>query len=73
MPGGTALRAIAGYGRHRVLHEEGFFELAGDMPVEIEFVLDEKQAGELFALLKAENLRLFYVRMPVVTGIVGED
>ncbi len=59
--------------RHRVLHEEGFFELAGDMPVEIEFVLDEQQAGELFALLKEENLRLFYVRMPVATGIVGGD
>lgn len=73
VPGGTALRAIAGYGRHRVLHEEGFFELAGDLPVEIEFVLDEKLAGELFALLKAEKLRLFYVRMPVATGVVGED
>lgn len=73
VPGGTALRAIAGYGRHRVLHEEGFFELAGDMPVEIEFVLDERQAGELLTLLKAENLRLFYVSMPVATGIVGGD
>ena len=73
VPGGTALRAIAGYGRHRVLHEEGFFELAGDQPVEIEFVLDEKQAGELIALLKVEKLRLFYVRMPITTGIVGED
>lgn len=73
VPGGTALRAVAGYGRHGRLHEEGFFELAGDMPVEIEFVVDEKQAGELIALLKAENLRLFYVRMPVATGVIGED
>ncbi len=56
-----------------MLHEEGFFELAGDQPVEIEFVLDGKQAGELIALLKAEKLRLFYVRMPITTGIVGED
>jgi PII-like signaling protein len=73
VPGGTALRAIAGYGRHRVLHEEGFFELAGDMPVEIEFVLDEKQAADLVALLIAEKLHLFYVRMPITTGIVGES
>ncbi|MFN7088165.1 MAG: DUF190 domain-containing protein [Burkholderiales bacterium] len=73
VPGGTALRAIAGYGRHGRLHEEGFFELAGDLPVEIEFVVDEKQAGELIALLKAENLHLFYVMMPVATGIAGGD
>jgi PII-like signaling protein len=73
VPGGTALRAIAGYGRHHVLHEEGFFELAGDLPVEIEFVLDERQAAALFALLKAENLPLFYVRMPVTTGVVDVD
>lgn len=72
VPGGTALHAIAGYGRHRVLHEQGFFELAGDTPVEIEFVTDEKQAGELIALLQAEKLHLFYIKMPVETGVVGE-
>ena len=27
--GGSAFRAIAGYGRHGVLHEQHFFELAG--------------------------------------------
>ena len=32
--GGTALRTIAGFGRHGVLHEQHFFELAGDMPIE---------------------------------------
>ena len=31
--GGSAFRAIAGYGRHGVLHEQHFFELAGDLPV----------------------------------------
>jgi len=71
VPGGTALRAIAGYGRHGVLHEEGFFELAGDVPVEIEFVTDKRQADELVSLLHAENLQLFYLRMPVETGITG--
>jgi PII-like signaling protein len=70
VPGGTALRAIAGYGRHGVLHEEGFFELAGDVPVEIEFVTDAQQAEELIALLRAEKLHLFYLLMPVETGNV---
>jgi PII-like signaling protein len=71
VPGGTVLRAIAGYGRHGVLHEESFFELAGDVPVEVEFVVDAAQADVLLRELQAENARLFYIRMPVTTGVVG--
>ena len=32
--GGTAFRAIGGFGRHRALHESRFFELAGSMAIE---------------------------------------
>jgi hypothetical protein len=71
VPGGTALRAIAGYGRHGILHEETFFELAGDVPVEIEFVMDAAQVDALLELLKSENVRLFYVRMAVTSGVSG--
>lgn len=67
--GGTAFRAIAGFGRHGRLHEEAFFELAGELPVEIEFMVSEQQAERLLALLKAENLRLFYARMPAEYGV----
>jgi len=67
--GGTAFRAIAGFGRHGRLHEEVFFELAGELPVEIEFMVSEQQAERLLALLKAENLRLFYARMPAEYGV----
>lgn len=69
--GGTALRAIAGFGRHGRLHEEAFFELAGDLPVEIEFLVSQKQAERLLALLKTEDLRLFYVAIPAEYGITG--
>ncbi|MDO9065035.1 MAG: DUF190 domain-containing protein [Sulfuricella sp.] len=67
--GGTAIRAIAGFGRHGRLHEEAFFELAGDLPVEVEFLVDGEQAERLLALLRDENLRLFYTRMPAEHGI----
>jgi PII-like signaling protein len=67
--GGTATRAIAGFGRHGRLHEEAFFELAGDLPVEVEFLASEEQAERLLALLRDENLRLFYARMPAEYGI----
>lgn len=67
--GGTAFRAIAGFGRHGRLHEEAFFELAGELPVEIEFLVSEEQAERLLDLLKAENLRLFYAKMPAEYGV----
>jgi len=66
--GGTAFRAIAGFGRHGRLHEEAFFELAGELPVELEFLVSEKQAEYLLDLLKSENLRLFYVKHPAEYG-----
>ena len=34
--GGTAFKAMAGYGRHGVMHESKFFELAGDLTIEVE-------------------------------------
>ena len=69
--GGTALRAIAGFGRHGRLHEEAFFELAGNLPVEVEFLASAEQAERLLALLRTESLRLFYVAMPAEYGITG--
>jgi PII-like signaling protein len=59
--GGSAFRAVAGYGRHG-MKEEGFFELAGDVPVMVEFIATEVQAERLLALLKAEKLSLFHVK-----------
>lgn len=67
--GGTAVRAIAGFGRHGRLHEETFFELAGDLPVEVEFLLSEDQANRLSQLLREHGLKLFYVKTPAEYGI----
>lgn len=66
--GGSAFRGIAGFGRHGVLHEEHFFELQGDLPVEVVFVLNEAQADALLELLHREALSLFYVKTPVEYG-----
>lgn len=70
--GGSAFRAIAGFGRNGRLHEEHFFELAGDVSVEVGFVLDEAQAQELLAQLASEKLRLFYIKVPLEMGVVGD-
>ena len=73
IPGGSAFRALAGYGRHGVLHEQHFFELAGDLPVEVEFLLSEEQADRLLEALQRENVSLFYARSPAEFGTLVSE
>lgn len=68
IPGGSAFRAIAGYGRHGVVHEQRFFELSADLPVEIEFVVTDAQAEALIALLREERISVVYTRLAVEYG-----
>lgn len=70
VPGGSVFRAVAGFGRHGHLHEETFFELAGEMPVQVEFVLDAQHADKLLEALRPHKLNLFYVRYAVESGSV---
>lgn len=69
--GGSVYRAIAGFGRHGYLHEETFFELGGEMPTQVEFVLDEKLARALIDTLNAENLIVPYISHAVEFGVTG--
>jgi PII-like signaling protein len=69
--GGSAFRAIAGFGRHQQLHEQHFFELAGEEPVLVEFVVEQAQAESLLAIIAAEGLGVFHARSPVEFGPVG--
>jgi uncharacterized protein len=72
--GGSAFRAIAGFGRHGVLHEEHFFELAGDMTIEIDFAVTDAEADRLLASLHEEDVHIFYARIPIEYGVVeGKD
>ena len=68
--GGSAFRAMAGYGRHGKLHEQHFFELAGEVPVLVEFILGADEADKLIALLREEGLDLFYAKLPAEYGMV---
>jgi PII-like signaling protein len=69
--GGSAFRAMAGFGRRHVLHEERFFELAGTLTIEVEFIVTEEEAQLLFELVRRENLSLFYAQIPARFGVVG--
>ena len=72
--GGSAFRAIAGFGRHGVLHEQHFFELAGDLTVEVEFLLAREQADELLRLVQSEGVRVVYAMTTAEIGMTeGKD
>jgi PII-like signaling protein len=69
--GGSAFRAIAGFGSHGVIHEQHFFELAGELTVEVEFLLDDEQAEALLGVLRQENVRVFYAKAAAEFGVAG--
>jgi uncharacterized protein len=73
LPGGSAFRAIAGFGRHHRLHEQHFFELAGDVPIEVTFVVDADEEARLLATVERAGLSLVFVRHRVSHGVVNGE
>jgi len=71
--GGSAFRAMAGFGRHHVLHESTFFELAGTLTVEVEFIVSDEEAKALLERVQAAGVRLFYAIVPARFGILNPD
>ena len=71
--GGTAFRAVAGFGHHGVLHEQRFFEIPADLPIEVGFVVSEAGAQALIALIEQEDVPVFFVKVPVEYGILNLD
>jgi len=71
--GGSAFRAMAGFGRHHVLHESTFFELAGTLTVEVEFIVSDEEAHQLIERVRAEGLRVFYACVPALFDIINPD
>lgn len=72
LAGGSVFRATCGFGRHGVLHEESFFELAGDLPLNVEFILGADEAERLLDIARAAGTELVYVRTPVEYGVLGK-
>jgi len=71
--GGSAFKAMAGFGRHHVVHEAQFFELAGSLAVEIEFIVTQAEAQKLLDLLHREKIRLVYAQIPARFGVINPD
>lgn len=69
--GGSAFRSIAGFGRHAVLHEQHFFELAGDLAVMVEFLVSEAEAAALLEAVRAARISVFHAVTPAEFGLTG--
>lgn len=68
--GGSAFRAVAGFGRHGVIHEQHFFELAGDLTVKVEFVVTREEAERMIENLRRTQIRLVYAVLPAEFGVI---
>jgi PII-like signaling protein len=71
--GGSAFRAIGGFGRRHAVHEDRFFELAGSGSIEVEFVVTAKEEQGLLDLIRREKIRIFFTRIPARFGIINPD
>lgn len=66
--GGSAFHALAGFGRHG-RHDVGFFELAGDLPVVVEFFVEADMADRLLKTVAEAGLKLVYAKLPAELGV----
>jgi PII-like signaling protein len=71
--GGTVFRAVAGFGHHGKLHFQHFYELAGELTMQIDFVVTEEEAQSLIDLVQREKIRLFYLKVPAEFGVINPD
>ncbi len=71
--GGSAFRALAGFGRDGVIEEEHFFELASNVPVEVVFILTQEECDSFLDLLRNEKLNILFVKIPVEFGVINHE
>lgn len=71
--GGSAFHAMAGFGRHHVMHEDRYFELGGSLIVEVEFIVTPAEKARLLERIAAEKVRLFYAEIPARFGVLNPD
>jgi PII-like signaling protein len=71
VPGGSVFQASAGFGRHGIIHEEHFFELAANVPVIVTFILDEEKCADFIQLVEQENLSIFFTKIPLEYGVLN--
>ncbi len=69
--GATLSAASEGFGHDKKLHSVHFFELA-EQPLQVTMAVTEEEAEQMFALLKKENISMFYTKAAIEFGMTGE-
>jgi PII-like signaling protein len=63
---------MAGFGQLHVMHEAKFFELAGSLAIEVQFIVTDEEASSILSLLRAEKISVLYVKTPATFGSTDE-
>jgi PII-like signaling protein len=69
--GATVFMGTTGFGRDHRLPSTQLFNLI-DHPIQITMIVNDDECERLLALLRAEKLHLFYVKLAVEFGTVGD-
>jgi len=72
MGGATVINCAEGIGHAGAHHAAHALRLV-DQPVQIILAVTEEEAERLLALVRAENVHVFYVRTPIEFGVIGDD
>jgi PII-like signaling protein len=68
--GGSAFKATKGFGRHHKLTEGRLLDFTGSSVIEVEFIVTDQEAQQLFNLIHQEKIFLFYACMPAGFGVI---
>lgn len=68
--GGSAFKALGGFGRHHKLSEQKIIDLAGSSVIEIQFIVTDTEAQKLLNLIHREKVPLFYAYIPARFGVI---
>ena len=68
--GGSAFKATKGFGRHHRLTEQKLLDFTGSSVIEIEFIVTDQEAQQLFNLIHKEKISLFYACIPARFGVI---
>lgn len=67
--GGSAFKATAGFGHQHRVAEQRSFDAADSQTVEIEFIVSDKEVGQLLDWIREQKIRIFYACMPARFGL----
>jgi uncharacterized protein len=69
--GGSAFRAMKGFGHHHKLNEDKLLDFSGSAVIEIEFIVTDQEAQQLLDLIHGEKIFLFYACIPATFGVIN--